>query len=120
MIRARCSIQRPGMSERKSQAGGPFGAIFFAASSDYSPLVVSVWSASVYLSAEGIPGEVLKDVSYGPLVTEQSLLRRLGLEHADLHEHAGEIVDASLVTNAAVVERADPDDGQPERSAGWR
>jgi len=67
-----------------------------------------------------VPGGSVRAVSYRPLFNGQSLLRRLGLEHADLHEHAGEIVDASLVNDAAVVERADPDDRHPERSAGWR
>src|ERR1700694_1526179 len=47
-------------------------------------------------------------------------LRGFGFEHADLHQHAGEIPDRTDVDQVSVSDREQPDDGKLKRLAGRR
>src|SRR5713101_8005361 len=47
-------------------------------------------------------------------------LRGFGFEHADLHQHAGEIPDRTDVGKLSVFDGEQPDDGKPKRLAGRR
>src|SRR2546428_6234535 len=55
------------------------------------------------------------DLHLNPPIRVGLGLRWLRLQHANLHQHPGEIINTPVVHNLILVQSVEPDDGEPER-----